>query len=172
MANNVRAMQTIVEQARKTKPTQAELAAIQREFDEHPQLWRAMGNLAHAAQTTMLAQIKPLPKVHAAALRMIDALRQELAQPADTPLEGLLIDQILLTWLDYHLMQIAAENEQTSGASLERLEVYDRLVSARSRRYLRAIETLARVRRLAVRTPLQINIGDKQVNVAGDVQVR
>ena len=32
-------------------------------------------------------------------------------------------------------------------------------------RYLRAIEALARVRRLAQRTPVQINIGGQQINV-------
>jgi len=165
--NDVTELQTIVEQARKTKPTAAELAAIQREFDEKPLLWKAMGNLARAAQTTILGQIEALPKIHAATLRTLDHKRRELARETDTPLEKLLIDQILLTWLDYHLMVIAATNAQQSGAALTTMEVYDRLVSARERRYLRATLSLARVRRLARATPLQINIGDKQVNIAG-----
>ncbi len=37
-------------------------------------------------------------------------------------------------------------------------------------RYLRAVETLARVRRLSRDTPLQVNIGAQQVNVAGEVK--
>ena len=42
----------------------------------------------------------------------------------------------------------------------------DRKLSAAQRRYLRACETLARVRKLRLPT-LQVNIGEKQVNVAG-----
>jgi hypothetical protein len=34
-------------------------------------------------------------------------------------------------------------------------------------RFLRAVETLARVRRLNKRPPVQINIGGQQVNIAG-----
>jgi hypothetical protein len=50
---------------------------------------------------------------------------------------------------------------------------WDNLLTTHQARFLRAIETLARVRRLARNTPaLQINIareGGKQVNVQGDV---
>jgi hypothetical protein len=56
---------------------------------------------------------------------------------------------------------------------LARAEYWDGLLSSTQARFLRAIETLARVRRLARNTPaLQINIaneGGKLVNVHGDV---
>jgi hypothetical protein len=52
-------------------------------------------------------------------------------------------------------------------------EYWDNLLSSTQARFIRAIEALARVRRLARNTPaLQINIsreGGKQVNVQGDV---
>jgi hypothetical protein len=44
-------------------------------------------------------------------------------------------------------------------------EYHQKRVDACQRRYLRAVETLARVRRLGV-SPVQVNIGDKQVNIA------
>ncbi len=44
---------------------------------------------------------------------------------------------------------------------------WDRRVSGAQARYLRAMEALARVRRLAMPQPLQVNIGGQQVNVAG-----
>ena len=44
---------------------------------------------------------------------------------------------------------------------------WDRRLNSAQQRYLRAVETLARVRRLAMVTPLQVNIGGQQVNVAG-----
>jgi hypothetical protein len=65
-----------------------------------------------------------------------------------------------------HLMELVACNEIEGGASFDRLHAYDRLINTRQQRYLRAIETLARVRRLASRAPLQINIGERQLNVS------
>ncbi len=46
-------------------------------------------------------------------------------------------------------------------------DYWDRHLNAAQRRYLRAIETLARVRKLSGRGPIQINIAEQQVNVAG-----
>jgi hypothetical protein len=44
---------------------------------------------------------------------------------------------------------------------------WDRRLNSAQQRHLRAIESLARVRRLSNATPLQVNIGGQQVNVAG-----
>jgi hypothetical protein len=48
---------------------------------------------------------------------------------------------------------------------MEAMEHIETVLSATQRRYLRAIESLARVRKLHI--TLQINIGEKQVNIAG-----
>ena len=102
------------------------------------------------------------------------ALKKELGFDAAPPLERLLIDHILTV----RLRLIHAEhtyNQCVVGQSipLARAEYLDNLLSSTQARFLRAIETLARVRRLTRRTPtLQINIandGGKQVNVQGDV---
>jgi len=56
---------------------------------------------------------------------------------------------------------------------LEEADYWDRYLTTAQNRFLRAVEALARVRRLARNTPaLQINIageGGKQVNVQGEV---
>ena len=57
----------------------------------------------------------------------------------------------------------------------EAAEIAIRLVGGRrcetrlsaQRRYLRSIEVLARIRKLGITGPMQINIGEQQVNVAG-----
>jgi len=161
------ATRTIVRQSRTTPPTAAELAAIQAEFDADPHLWRSMGNLARNVQTTMIGQLKGLPDVQEAVIRVTTQMHRDLAQPSDTPLEALLVTQVVLCWLDFHLMGLVCTQEFTR-ASFERQETCDRLLEARQRRYLRAIKALARVRRLASRVPLQINIGGQQVNVTSE----
>ena len=47
---------------------------------------------------------------------------------------------------------------------------WDRKLAASQRRYLRACETLARVRKLTGAT-VQVNIGERQINLAGDLSI-
>jgi hypothetical protein len=76
------------------------------------------------------------------------------------------------------LRLIDAENRYNNivvgnSVTLQQGQYWDTLLSSTQARFLRAIETPARVRRLARNTPaLQINIasdGGKQVNVQGEV---
>ncbi len=48
---------------------------------------------------------------------------------------------------------------------------WERRMTAAQGRYRRAVESLARVRRLTHPSALQINVGERQVNVAGVVVV-
>jgi hypothetical protein len=107
-------------------------------------------------------------------LAEVDALTKQLGYDAAPPLERLLIDHILTV----RLRLIDAENRYTSivvgnSVTLQQGQYWDNLLSSAQARFLRAIETLARVRRLARNTPaLQINIaqeGGRQANVQGDV---
>jgi hypothetical protein len=85
-------------------------------------------------------------------------------------LERLLIEQIAVAWLDWDIVQQAyTNNVVVSGHSLNSGAYWDRRVTSAQARYLRAMEALARVRRLAMPMPLQVNIGGQQVNVAGKV---
>ena len=107
-------------------------------------------------------------------LAEVDMLKMQLDYDAAPPLERLLIDHILTV----RLRLIHAElnyNERVVNQSITFRdgEYWDNLLSSTQARFLRAIESLARVRRLARNTPaLQLNIahkGGKQVNVQGDV---
>jgi hypothetical protein len=107
-------------------------------------------------------------------LAEVDALKKQLDYKNAPPLEQLLIDHILTV----RLRLIHAEHKYNEcvvnkSITLREGEYWDNLLSSTQARFLRAIETLARVRRLVRNTPaLQINIareGGKQVNVQGDV---
>lgn len=102
-----------------------------------------------------------------------DKLKEELDYAAAPPLERLLIDHILTV----RLRSIDAENRYNGNVVNQSVSLnvgvyWDNLLSSTQARFLRAIETLARVRRLSRITPaLQINIareGGKQVNVQGE----
>lgn len=106
-------------------------------------------------------------------LAEVDLLTEQLGHDDAPPLEQLLIDHILTV----RLRLIDAENRYNSvvvgqSVSLEQGRYWDDVLSSTQARFLRAIETLARVRRLARNAPaLQINIaqeGGQQVNVQNE----
>lgn len=91
-------------------------------------------------------------------------LAKQLAGPNPTPLERLLAEQASL---DYMALRVAECHEQKRGTR-EVIEIkitQDRVASAH-RRFLASLRTLAQVRKLQLPDVLQVNIGDKQVNVS------
>ncbi len=107
-------------------------------------------------------------------LAEVDLLKKQLDFDAAPPLERLLIEHILTVRLRLiHAEHIYNEGVVNQSVAFRYGEYRDNLLSSTQARFLRAIEALARVRRLARNTPaLQINIsreGGKQVNVQGDV---
>ena len=137
-------------------------------LDAHPGLWTQVGNLAREAELALVrvaAGDNPVAKE--AVVRKLDVLRREVAGSTPTALERLLADRVAIGWLGL------AVAEGTYHQALERRELdraddefHQRRVERAQRRYLAAAKALAQVRRLGA-PALQVNIGDKQVNVAG-----
>jgi hypothetical protein len=85
-----------------------------------------------------------------------------------TPTEALLIDAVLLTWQNYYTFAVIYEQKTGQSFTLDDMEKWERILASKEARYLRAIETLARVRRLLKLPQVQMNValdGGQQVNV-------
>lgn len=93
----------------------------------------------------------------------------ELTTPDATPLERLLIENVATTWLTWQITVYRYEGtvNGAQGCTLTKAKYWEDRVNAAQRRYLRAVETLARIRKIEHGIALQINIADKQINVAG-----
>ena len=89
-------------------------------------------------------------------------LGDELLGPAATPVERLLVEQIVVSWLQMNetTLRAAAASHIVSGNLLHRR------ADLVHRRFLAALRTLALIRRLAG-PAVQINIAERQVNVSG-----
>ena len=79
----------------------------------------------------------------------------------------MLIRRIALDYLASLQADRARSLAPGESRSLELSRYYDQQADRAHRRFLASVESLARVRRLI--TPLQINIAEQQVNVAGNV---
>ena len=153
-------------------PDPADLLALRAMLKQNPGLWRVAGDLAHTAAMSIVGKMRAYPLVAESLKRGWDVMKDELGYQLASPLERLLVEQVVLCWL--HLHAIELEYTALIGASSLSPDAghWERRLSAAQARYLRACETLARIRKLARNTPaLQVNIaadGGQQINVAGD----
>ncbi len=143
------------------------LAELREVLDSNPELWKALGDLAAVSEQTLVRALSGANTVQRdAVLRRVRALRRELTGPAPTPLERLLVDRVALGWLGLTAVEGAYHRALKGGLDRSDDEFHQKRVERAQRRYLAAIKALATVRRLGV-PALQVNVADKQVNVAG-----
>lgn len=101
------------------------------------------------------------------AMHMLTGMRTELGYDTSPLLEQMLIEHVTLAYLDLDIIQNFYAQSALDSHTYAAGTYWDRRLTSAQHRYLRAVESLARVRRLSNSAPLQINIGGQQVNVAG-----
>ena len=87
--------------------------------------------------------------------------RTALGYAETSALERLLIDNILLCWLRLHDAELSFNQAGRDAPSFSQRVFFERWLTLTQRRYLRAVETLARVRKLGVN--VQINVARQQI---------
>ena len=152
------------------RPKQEDVKALRKMLSETPDLWRVAGNLAKQAKLSLVKKIQATEGLKSSLTIGLDVIRDDLGYQNAPSLERLLIEQVVMCWLRMNL----AEYQYTSSIVGESItfelgNYWERRLGAAQHRYLRACETLARVRKLTRRTPaLQVNIaadGGQQINV-------
>ena len=155
--DQVRAM---VARTDKEKPKPADLAEMRTMLDQLLAQGGALTTSFDAAEDGLIDYMSSGKAFTMELLRREqDARRKGLGYAAAPLLEKMLIDCVALAWLRY----TDAERRYTTVTGQDHAPAiglhWERRVSAAQHRYLRAVETLARVRKLAV--------GVLQINVAG-----
>lgn len=157
-------LRALVDRTDKKKPDPADVKALRVYFDEHPRAWRAIGDLAEQANQNMIADMNAPQSMKMSLKTGLAAMAAELTQPGDGELEKLIIRQIVGCWLRLSYVEYTYNRNTVSASmTMRQGEYWERRLSAAQRRYLRAIESLARVRRLRL-PAVQVNIGAQQVN--------
>jgi hypothetical protein len=126
------------------------LPALRKLLRERPEIWRQVGELSRRAEAAPLDLAGPDQVLVKEAIKLkLAELRDELGAPAAPALERLLIDRVVLTWLQVHLVDLALVEVQRRGqqATLAGKEALKRLDGAHGR-LLSSVKTLAVVRKL------------------------
>jgi hypothetical protein len=113
-------------------------------FDTHPEIWRAVGDLARLVEGRLLEMAaEGSPCLREALCRYLDEMRRSLGAEQADALAKLLVDRVVTTWLDVQVCQVIVHESLTSTAGARKQKRLDQA----QRRHLQAIEALAGYRR-------------------------
>ena len=116
----------------------AELAALGAALAPLDELADALsGNPASEALRVLLGRHTSNPVIREATERKLDQLRAELLGPSPTPLERLLVERVVATWLYLHHVEMAFAGKETY--TLPQGAYYQAAISAAQRRHLAAV---------------------------------
>lgn len=158
-------MMEVIRKTDKEKPTKEDKAELDRILRDVPAVWTVAGDVMNHTALGLIRQLEGSSYALKASLQTgWEQLQRDLARPSDGPLERLLIQQIVLAWLKLAYTEHHHRHYLMSGNTpIKQAEFWERRLSAAQRRFLRASETLARVRRLQL-PAVQVNIAERQLN--------
>lgn len=152
------------------------LPALKKAFDDHPELSEQLGDLVRHAQDSLLSLVAgSCLTAREAIARQASALRERLIATVTSELEKLLVDRIVISWIEvYHGdIDLAQHLLQVSGASKTAQAAQRRLDRAHAR-YLSAIKALATTHKLLRPglSPLELAAKFVPEEKAGDAGLR
>lgn len=159
-------MDALIARTNKEKPDPKALRELRAAMNKHPELWRHLYDLGAQTTQAIIEMVNGTGLVLEVIRRDATALRDEMGYPAATPLEKGLIEAVIQAWLVQQTTQHHYARAMKGSLTMKQAEHWERRVTMTQRRYLRACETLARVRRL-VTPAVQVNVARQQVNVGG-----
>jgi hypothetical protein len=138
--------------------------AIREILDGSPDLaWRLIKGLGEMAESAMIGEITRDEDLASKEFlkHQLESMRIEVAGDDPSPLERLLAERVVATWLQVQLFEGLFAMGLKSG-TLRQDDHRQKRLDRAHQRHLSAIRTLAQIRKLG--PSVQINIADKQIN--------
>jgi hypothetical protein len=150
------------------KPAPEDMDIIRQFLKDYPVLAKAVFPMAESTQDLIIKNLMGGQAVAETAVReQLLYIRDEMGYHDAPIMEKLLIEQIVTCWLRVQHCEGIIAFMMGKDKSATVLNFWENRLSMCQRRYLAACETLAKIRKMSV-PALQLNIGDKQINVAGN----
>lgn len=145
--------------------------ALQRLKSDCPELGAILaqkcGDAANRAETALVRQASRGNVLDEESTRdWLAGVRVTLTQPGDTELEAMLVHRVALCWLALNDAEAERATKRADGIGYASGDFLDKHLARLNADLFKAMKALATVRKLR-RPVVQVNIADKQVNVAG-----
>lgn len=153
----------------KKKPAQADVDKLRQYLGKNPDHNEALGNLARVIENAIVTSRFSSRTLAVGIEEYCEHQRSELGYyDQASRIERMLIDNLIVCWLRLYDAELRFESK--ASLSLAEGLYWERKLSSCQKRYLRAIETLAKVRRLlkdppAPASPALAILMKQQVNV-------
>jgi hypothetical protein len=140
-------LQELVEEA--NRGDKASLNVLRQFLEQHPEVWTKAGDLAAHAEASWIRLVTGGNSLAAEGVRrQAERLRAELLGGSATPIERLLVDQVVSCWLQLKHAEIAAGSNGKSSLTRERF--HDQRLERVQRRYFGALKALSQIRKVPV----------------------
>jgi hypothetical protein len=142
---------------------------IRQILDEHPDLALRFVDVSHIAEDALIEAMTKEGDLAAKELVrcQLGAMREQIVGKNSPPLERLLSERVVLTWLEVQFFE-ALYAKNMRRLTMPQEEHHQKRLDRAHGRHLSAIRALAQVRKLLKGGAItQINIADKQINTTG-----
>ncbi len=146
----------------KKNPAPEDLTKLRETLTKYPALSSIGGDLAGQVERQIIeAAIPTQLGARISIQKYCEYQRDELGYKTATALERSLIQHAVLCWLRFHVCEIRYESATQGSLTFAQADFWERKLSIHQKRYLRAVETLARIRKLNIN--IQVNVAEKMV---------
>ncbi len=138
--------------------------ALRKIMDEVPEAASAVFDAAWSVERSIVREMAGGNlTVEEAAPRALKDMREGLAGENPSPLENLLVERIVVCWLQLQYFDVLYARSMKNSSAAQS-EHHQKLIDRAHKRYLSAIKALAQIRKMG--PAVQINIAEQQVNTA------
>lgn len=147
---------TIFQATNKQNPKPEDVKELSKLFDENPHIWQQVGNLAARVKDSIIEmQCGQNHLIIEATKRNVAKMRDQLGWENSSQLEKIIIEQVCLNWLRLNSLELIHEQKTREPHTFAAGDHWDKLLTQAQKRYLRACESLAKVRKLLAEAELK-----------------
>ncbi|MBV9455449.1 MAG: hypothetical protein JOZ19_15255, partial [Rubrobacter sp.] len=119
------------------------VSAIRKTLEEHPGLAKHWADFAKVTESVLIRQLaNDNPVIEEVFKHQFAAMREEVAGEDPSPLERLLAERVVATWLEVQLLQNSCTSNIRGSLATSEAEYYQRHLDRAHKRHLSAIRTL------------------------------
>lgn len=155
MKKSLEDMYALIERIDKDDPKPEDLKVLSEEMDAKPQLFLSIGNLQQNVFSEILRETINSNFTQTCAERYIQEMKSGLGYQDSTFVEKMLIDEIVMRWLRLQNVEIVHKKTTWQGHTSEQGKYVDKRLDTAQKQFLRAINTLAKVRKMIAQTQMK-----------------
>lgn len=150
------------------KPAKEDLQTIRKFLIEYPEFCPVVFSMTEATRGRIIKNFVGDEVARTAIQEHVVYIRDEMGYHEAPIMEKMLIDNIVTAWLRVQWLDFLVANRMGGEFNIRPMEFWQKSLAMAQRNYLAASEALAKIRKMKLPN-IQLNIGDKQINVAGNL---